>query len=83
MRIRALIVACLIAAASILIATPAQAAPATVYISKVYFDSPGSDTGSNSSLNAEYVVIKNGDMTTTSHGCEPFAGGRSTALIQC
>jgi hypothetical protein len=61
MRIRALIVACLIAAASLLIATPAEAAPATVYIYKVYFDSPGSDRGSNSSLNAEYVVIKNGD----------------------
>jgi hypothetical protein len=53
MRIRALLIACLMAAASILIATPAQAAPATVYIYKVYFDSPGSGTGSNSSLNAE------------------------------
>jgi hypothetical protein len=40
MRIRALLVACLIAAASILIATPAEAAPATAYIYKVYFDSP-------------------------------------------
>jgi hypothetical protein len=48
MRIRALIVACLIAAASLLIATPAEAAPATVYIYKVYYNSPGSDTGSNS-----------------------------------
>ena len=46
-----------------LIATPAQAAPNTVYIYKVYFDSPGSDKGSNSSLNAEYVVIRNGDDT--------------------
>jgi hypothetical protein len=35
MRVRAHIVACLIAAASILIATPAQASPATVYIYKV------------------------------------------------
>ena len=60
MRIRALLVAWLVAAFS-LIAVPAQAAPATVYIYKVYFDSPGSDTGSNSSLNAEYVVIRNGD----------------------
>src|SRR5215217_9128117 len=55
MRIRALLIACLVAATSILIATPAQAAPATVYIYKVYYNSPGSDTGSNSSLNAEYV----------------------------
>ena len=61
MRIRALLIACLVAASSLLIAAPAQAAPATVYIYKVYFDSPGSDRGSNSSLNAEYVVIRNGD----------------------
>jgi hypothetical protein len=60
MRIRALLVACLVAAFS-LIAVPAQAAPATVYIYKVYYNSPGSDTGSNTSLNAEYVVIRNGD----------------------
>ena len=61
MCIRALIVAYLIAAASMLIVTPAQAAQATVYIYKLYFDSPGTDTGSNTSLNAQYVVIKNGD----------------------
>jgi lamin tail-like protein len=66
MRIRALIVACLIAISGLLIATPAQAAPATVYIYKVYFDSPGSDRGSNSSLNAEYVVIRNGDNVSHS-----------------
>lgn len=41
-------------------ATPAQAAPATAYIHKIYFDSPGSDSGSNSSLNAEYIDIRNG-----------------------
>jgi hypothetical protein len=46
MRIRALLIACLIAVASILTALPAHAAPSTVYIYKVYFDSPGSDTGS-------------------------------------
>ena len=44
-----------------LIAVPAQAPPATVYIYKVYYNSPGSDTGRNTSLNAEYVVIRNGD----------------------
>src|SRR5512141_851054 len=65
MRIRALLVACLVAVLS-LIALQAQAAPATVYIYKVYFDSPGSDTGSNSSLNAEYVVIRNGDNVSHS-----------------
>ena len=60
MRIRALLLASLVVAASILTAVQANAA-GTVYIYKVYFDSPGSDTGSNSSLNAEYVVIRNGD----------------------
>src|SRR5215208_7148483 len=66
MRIRALLIACLVAASSLLVAAPAQAAAATVYIYKVYFDSPGSDRGSNSSLNAEYVVIKNGDNVSHS-----------------
>jgi hypothetical protein len=66
MRVRALIITCLIAAASMLIAIPAQAAPATVYIYEVYFDSPGADRGSNSSLNAEYVVIRNGDNVSHS-----------------
>jgi hypothetical protein len=66
MRIRALLIACLVAASSLLVAAPAQAAPATVYIYKVYFDSPGSDRGSNSSLNAEYVVIRNGDNVSHS-----------------
>jgi hypothetical protein len=50
-------------AAFSLIAVPAQAAPATVYIYKAYFDSPGSDTGSNTSLNAEYVVIRHGTVS--------------------
>jgi hypothetical protein len=39
-------------------ATQAQALPA-VMVYKVQYDSPGSDTGSNTSLNAEYVVLKN------------------------
>src|SRR5215217_1832290 len=60
MRTRALLIAFLVVAGSILTAVEAKAA-ATVYIYKVYYNSPGSDTGSNSSLNAEYVVIKNGD----------------------
>ncbi|MFN8082655.1 MAG: lamin tail domain-containing protein [Dermatophilaceae bacterium] len=43
-------------------ATPAPATPA-VMISYIRYDSPGSDTGTNLSLNAEYVIIKN--TTTT------------------
>ena len=40
------------------LSAPAQALP-VLKVSKVYYDSPGSDTGSNTSLNGEYVVIKN------------------------
>jgi hypothetical protein len=40
------------------LAGPAQAAPA-VKIDLIYFDSPGSDTGSNTSLNAEYLRLRN------------------------
>jgi len=37
---------------------PAQAA-STIVITRVYVNSPGSDRGTNKSLNAEYVQIKN------------------------
>lgn len=43
-------------------APTASAATPPVKIYYVYYNSPGPDTGSNTSLNAEYVVIKN--MTT-------------------
>ena len=65
MRARALLLAFLVGAALSLTAVQANAA-STVYIYKVYFDSPGSDRGSNSSLNAEYVVIRNGDNVSHS-----------------
>ena len=45
-------------------AVPAQANP-TLHFSKAYVDSPGSDSGTNTSLNAEYVVVKNSSSTTT------------------
>jgi hypothetical protein len=41
-------------------ASPASAA---IKITKIYCDSPGADTGTNKSLNAEYVVIKNTGTT--------------------
>jgi hypothetical protein len=41
------------------LANPADAA-GCVKIYRVYYDSPGSDTGSNSSLNAEWIQLKNG-----------------------
>lgn len=55
-------------AAPIAAASSAQALPA-IMIYKVQYDSPGSDTGSNASLNAEYVFIKNlGSSTATLTG---------------
>src|SRR5438034_2400635 len=48
----------LILASTVLLVT-ASVATAAVRIGFVYYDSPGSDTGSNASLNAEYVKIKN------------------------
>ncbi|WP_318272417.1 lamin tail domain-containing protein [Microbispora triticiradicis] len=42
------------------LAVPAQAATPAVQITKIYYNSPGSpDNGSNSSLNGEYVQIRN------------------------
>ncbi|MBO0829577.1 MAG: lamin tail domain-containing protein, partial [Streptosporangiales bacterium] len=40
------------------LATPADAAGG-IRITGVYYDSPGKDTGSNTSLNAEWVRLKN------------------------
>ncbi|MEW2317341.1 lamin tail domain-containing protein [Streptomyces bauhiniae] len=48
-----------------LMSTPAQAA-GTVQIHRVYFDSPGKDTRSNSSLNGEWVQLKNTSRSAVS-----------------
>lgn len=42
-----------------LAAGPAQAAKPAIQITKIYYDSPGSDRGGNRSLNAEYITIRN------------------------
>jgi Lamin Tail Domain len=34
-------------------------ASGAIRITRIYFDSPGSDTGTNSSLNAEWIKLKN------------------------
>jgi hypothetical protein len=47
--------------------SPAAAAGA-IQRGKIYYDSPGSDTGSNSSLNAEWVRIKNTGSSARSLG---------------
>jgi Lamin Tail Domain len=44
---------------------PAAATTPIVHFSKAYVNSPGTDNRTNSSLNAEYVVLKNSSSTTT------------------
>src|SRR3954447_25162279 len=44
-----------IVGAALGVAGPAQAATPAGQITKVYYNSPGTDTGSNTSLNAEWV----------------------------
>lgn len=46
--------------------TAAAAAVPNVRFSKVYYNSPGSDTRSNASLNAEYVQVTNRGRTAVS-----------------
>jgi Lamin Tail Domain len=49
-----------VAAAVPLVATiPAQAATPKVVIREIFYNSPGSDTGSNASLNGEWVQLHN------------------------
>ncbi|MDK1473008.1 lamin tail domain-containing protein [Streptomyces sp. 549] len=45
-------------AGALLLPTQAQAA-GSVHLYKIYYDSPGADRGGNTSLNAEYVEIRN------------------------
>jgi hypothetical protein len=53
--------------AAVLVSAPtAQAATPPIRITKIYYDSPGSDGGSNTSLNAEYVRITNTTSTNRS-----------------
>ncbi|MEU7615533.1 lamin tail domain-containing protein [Micromonospora rifamycinica] len=49
---------------SLAVAAPAQAATPAVQITKVYYNSPGTDNRSNTSLNAEYVKLTNRRSTT-------------------
>lgn len=43
----------------VLMPTPSQAAPGSVHLYKIYYDSPGSDTRTNTSLTNEWVQIRN------------------------
>jgi hypothetical protein len=58
-RFAMLAVSVLVAVASLAVASaPAQAAGA-IQFRRIQYDSPGTDTGSNTSLNAEYFQLKN------------------------
>jgi hypothetical protein len=66
MRVRSIVFVLLGAVVATLgVQAPADAA-GRVKITKVYFDSPGSDNRSKTSLNAEYVTIKNTKSHTKS-----------------
>ncbi len=55
--------------AATMLAPAAQASTSPVVINKIFYNSPGSDTGSNTSLNAEWVQLHNrtGHAITLTH----------------
>jgi Lamin Tail Domain len=59
MKTAALLAAVAIAALALLPSTPALATGHRIQINEIYYNSPGTDTGSNSSLNAEWVRLYN------------------------
>jgi hypothetical protein len=66
MRFRSLAAATALSLVAVLFgAAPAEAANPTLYISRAYVNSPGTDTGTNSSLNSEYIVISNSSYTAS------------------
>jgi hypothetical protein len=62
----ALLAAVAIAALTLLPSTPALAAGHRIQIYEIYYNSPGPDTGSNSSLDAEWVQLYNTSSTKIS-----------------
>lgn len=53
-------------AALTLVAAPAEASTPSTHFSYAYYNSPGSDTRSNTSLNAEYVRLHNSSSSNRS-----------------
>lgn len=54
----ALVATVIAAVASVVVAAPASAA-GNVIIYRAYYNSPGTDTRTNASLNAEYILLRN------------------------
>ena len=53
-----------LAAGAVFAAAPPAEAASAVQFGRIYYDSPGSDTRTNTSRNAEYVVIRNTASTS-------------------
>lgn len=62
--IRRLAVLLALSAGTVVVGAPPAHAASALQFGKIYYNSPGSDTRTNTSLNAEYVVIKNTSSTT-------------------
>lgn len=58
-RLRALAAVLVTAAGGVLLAAPPAEAASSLQFRRINFNAPGSDTSSNTSVNGEYVVIKN------------------------
>jgi hypothetical protein len=56
---RKLVVLAMVLLGAVLLAVPPAQAAARIQISEIYYNSPGPDTGSNSSLNHEWVRLHN------------------------
>lgn len=66
-RTRSMAAATIAAACTGLLALPTSAqAVGSVHVSKIYYDSPGSDTRTNTSLNGEWVQIQNSTSAAVS-----------------
>jgi hypothetical protein len=65
-RIFAGVITAIAATTATLVAAPTAQAAGSVHIAKIYYNSPGKDTRSNASLNAEWVTITNSTSTARS-----------------
>lgn len=63
-RLPGVLAALALATGVLVAAAPPAAATSSLRFGKIYYDSPGSDTRTNTSLNAEWAVIKNVATTT-------------------
>lgn len=65
-RVAALVACAAVSAGLVVIGAPPAQAASAVRIYRVWYDSPGSDTRTNTSLNGEYVIVKNYATTSRS-----------------